>query len=131
MQTLSRPLVFFFFLAASSPVSAQIALLSPTGPEKITGQTMLVFEDKTGSLGVEEILDPPILSQFAPAQGVNPAYGFTSSAIWVLLELRGRGPGDGWFIEVEEPLLHRVELHGPILAGKTPTMAVAGRIVPF
>ncbi len=77
-----------------------------------------------------EVLSPDNLPRFVPGQGAVPSFGFTSAAVWVLIELKAEMPAR-WLLEVEEPLLHSVELYGPVSGSLPGSRRAAGRLIPF
>jgi signal transduction histidine kinase len=111
------------------PIFAQSqGVIRLSGSEKLDGRKILFLEDRDG-LDPAAVLKPENRTRFSNGKSLNPAFGFTKASVWVVLELASDND-ESWFIEVEEPLLHSVELFS---AARNGTLSVqrAGRLIPF
>lgn len=127
-------------LTGFASAAAQTLPRPLTGPLRLTGADMLLFEDVSGQMDLTEVISASRSGSFHPSPLSTPYYGFTKSAIWVKLDLRtaDEGPRE-WFIEIAEPLLHEIELYGPVPGGiqllkpsaDTIPRRSAGRLLPF
>jgi len=108
-----------------------LAQSQPSHSLRLSGKDMAIFEDRSGQLTLKDVLESSGSNSFRPSGMETPYYGFTSSAIWVRLDLRRRGEDPLWFLEVEEPLLHDVEFYGPVVSGDLPVKRESGRLVEF
>jgi PAS domain S-box-containing protein len=59
---------------------------------RFVGRSLLLLEDKQGSMTIEEVTRPPLSSQFEPSNSDKPSFGYTSSAYWARLSLLNLGP---------------------------------------
>lgn len=141
MRILSCIFLGTVFLAGGG-LFGQSTLRSLEEPHRVTGPEMLLFEDPSGELTLEEVTMPERMALFRPSAHPTPYFGFTNSAIWVRLDLSTRHSGNReWFVEIAEPLLHEIELYGPLPDRKSransageqseKTVHKAGRLLPF
>ncbi len=113
------------------------------GAHRIAGPEMLLFEDTSAVLTFAEVSAPERAALFQPNVQPTPYFGFTKSTIWVRLDLSTaeQAPHD-WFLEIAEPLLHEVEIYGPVNArpdaadrraaqAEAIPRRAAGRLLPF
>lgn len=79
-----------------------------------------VLEDRSQSLGVEDVQKPDIAAQFKSgvASGESLNFSYTTSAIWLRLHLQNSG---------DAPLVRMLEIANPLLAQLTLYQPVDGR----
>ncbi|MCE9598617.1 MAG: sensor histidine kinase [Spirochaetia bacterium] len=96
---------------------------------EIPGPDMEILEDKTGTLTISQITEPENLRRFRPDMRPIPYFGVTDSAIWVKLSLKSSEARSSWFIEIQEPLIHHIELYSQ--QGDGFEHQRSGRLSPF
>lgn len=99
-------------------------------PRALSGADFQLFEDRDARLTLSDILQPELSARFRPDEKPTPYFGFTRSAIWVRLDLAAEREGV-WLLEADEPLLHYVDLYGPITGGEAAEVQRSGRLAPF
>lgn len=71
---------------------------------------MLVYEDAGGMKTISEIAAFPDF-EFRRSPDEAPSFGFTESVYWVKLTLTNTGRANNYFIEVDNPLINRIDLY--------------------
>src|SRR5262245_22497839 len=90
-----------------------------------------VLEDPARRLTIAEVSDPARADRFVASDRETPNLGLSGSAFWVRFDLNDRAAGDpGWILEVEWPVIDRVELYMPEPSGAF-TVKRAGDLVDF
>ncbi len=85
---------------------------------QFVGGHLLLLEDEQGSLTIEEVTRPALLSRFEPSESDKPNFGFTDSAYWARLELVNRGPDPvKCLLELDYPSIDTVALYVPQPSG--------------
>ena len=91
------------------------------------------LEDSSAQLGLQDILQPQLQAQFAPASrgGKSTNFGSTNAAIWlrVQLQLLPNAPAQ-WLLEVSNPPLDRMDLYVSTASGEF-THQFGGDSLPF
>lgn len=60
-----------------------------------------------------------------------PSFGFTAAAIWIRIQLSSPRGDEQWLLEVEEPLLHQVDVFVGDAGPGPPAHFASGRMRPF
>ncbi|HMA07670.1 MAG TPA: 7TM-DISM domain-containing protein, partial [Ramlibacter sp.] len=99
----------------------------------VLSRAFTYLEDKDGRLTLGDVLKPAVQGAFQPVPqtGHGANFGFTSSAIWlrVQLKLMPLSPAD-WMLELAYPPLDRVDLFTP-RAGAAWQQQTGGDLLPF
>ena len=78
------------------------------------GPHLEFLEDPTGDLTINDVASPEFSARFVPSDMDVPNFGFTDSAYWVRLPLRNESQlTDRWFLQVDFPNMHYVDLYTP------------------
>ncbi len=81
------------------------------------GTHLELLEDPTGKLTLTDINASPWIDRFKPVVTDNVNLGVRDSTVWLRIRMeRGASLGP-WMLEVAYPLLDKVELYGPGIAG--------------
>lgn len=91
---------------------------------------MEILEDRSASLTIEDIVKPENLALFKADPRPLPYFGFTDSHVWVKVELKSPEEHSSWFIEVQGPLLHSIDLYVMQANGRVESQS-AGRLRSF
>ena len=90
-----------------------------------------IYEDKEGSLTLEQIISDPHSSRFIKNDQIHPSFGFTSSVYWVRFSVRGdMSSTEKWLLEIVYPLFDHISLFLPQPNGEY-IKRTAGDLLPF
>jgi PAS domain S-box-containing protein len=88
------------------------------------------MEDPSRELGISQASSPELAGRYHQATSENPNLGFSSSAYWARLQLKGDMRGESWLLEIAYPLLDSVSLFLPQPDGSF-LEKKAGDLLPF
>lgn len=111
-----RLLVLAFGVYLTSHLYAQNTIITiNSSTDYISlGNSIALLEDKSGSLSIENILEPHINSQFYASTEDEPGFGFTSSVYWVKLTISNTSDQTlDWYLEIAYPLIDYLDLYIP------------------
>ncbi len=92
---------------------------------------MDIYEDKEGSLTLEQVMSEPHSSGFIKNEQTQPSFGFTSSVYWVRFSVTGDMRGaEQWLLEIVYPLFDHISLFLPGPDGAY-SKRTAGDLLPF
>ena len=76
------------------------------------GKHLKYFEDKEGTLTLEDVMKPEVAARFVKSEVDIPNFGLTSSAFWLALEVRNSTlKSHKKYIEVGYPLLDQLHVY--------------------
>ncbi len=101
-------------LAAVSLEAAAPVVLDSKVERVPLGLHMDVLEDAGGKLTINDVSAGRAAGGFRPSRDASPSYGFSHSAYWARFALEAReGAPREWIIELDYPLMDRIELYVP------------------
>jgi len=95
------------------------------------GNHMMVFEDSTAELSIDEILSPNNTYEFTRSVDPVPGYGYTNSAYWLKLEILADELKEDWLLEIAYAPLDRINVYFIESNGNQYIEKVAGDGVPY
>ncbi len=103
------PLVFVTFLVPSR-LAAELAtkplLKIDSLHESQVVSDFLVFEDKSGQMTAEQVLNPSIREKFVPGHTAQLDFNYTQSHFWILLNIVNKSSNGSWYISGKNPLMN-------------------------
>lgn len=119
-------------LSQSSSVAAELVLRGNENSYSLA-EYLEFFEDKSGKLSFEEVLNRSTSGKFVPYTGrTSPNFGFTESAYWFQFKVVDQDPQNTeWLLELAYPLLDDIELYISTNKGTTFAKRIAGDSLPF
>lgn len=122
-------LVVFLVLCRSSEAAPPLVFQSgvnsfPVGPH------LDFLEDPSRNLTISQASSPDLAGEYQQSTRVNPNLGFSASAYWARLQLKGDMSGESWLLEIAYPLLDSVSLFLPQPDGGF-LEKKAGDLLPF
>lgn len=112
-----RPLFFLggFLLLLGAPVQAARPLFLRPGTASylLGGAHLDILEDSGGTLTIDEVTAPEMVSRFRPNSQHIPNFGWTDSAFWLRFILVGSPSGgdESWLLLFDQPLADQVDLY--------------------
>ncbi len=95
------------------------------------GKYFQILEDESGHITIDDIINPEIEKEFFTSQQDSPGFGFSDSVYWIKLTLNNKASNPiEWLLEINYPLLDRVEIYLPDAANHY-TKRVLGDMQPF
>jgi len=88
MRMVRVGIVFLFLIFFASLIFAQNVIIDTKAEIVNVGKGMLLLEDKSKQLSIDDLLLPQFQQQFVPAQSDIPALATTTSAIWVKIAIQ-------------------------------------------
>lgn len=99
---------FTFLFSCQFAWSSPISLTNDSASYAV-GSSLEYFEDPTGSLTIDSILEDASLA-FKEVEGDVPNFNFTPSAYWFRIRLNNEGDNPDWYLEFHYSLLDEVDL---------------------
>jgi len=101
--------LLFLFVFSIQALSAQhvVPLYNNKEVESI-GKQLWIYEDKTASLGIKEVIHRSAL--FTKSNQQIPLFGITHSAVWMKFTLENLSSED-WYLEIGNPVIDTVNLY--------------------
>lgn len=123
-------LLFLFFSSSSAFATTELLTVSELTKNVALGHYIEIFEDPTAEMEFEEVSAPGVRDQFK-SPGVDvPNLGFSSSAVWVRIQIRSDDDNSShWFLEVDYPPLDEIALY--FNDGNKIHKRVSGDMFPF
>lgn len=76
-----------------------------------------MFHDRSGTLGIDDVLQPEIAAQFVQREG-HPRLGYRQGAVWLRVTLERPRPNVAvWWLGLQNPTLDSVTLYQPLPEG--------------
>jgi signal transduction histidine kinase len=103
-----------YFIVSESEAGDPVFEISSTLESASLGKSIEIFEDKSRTLTIEDIIDSTVQSNFASSNELEPGFGFTKSVFWVKLNISNLTAQDyEWYLEVAYPLIDNIDLYIP------------------
>ncbi len=122
--------IFIWLFLFTLPGLAETVLLEKGVDRYPLGLKMDIWEDARGTGTIEEVSSRKWLDKFKPCKEAFPDFGFTSSVIWIRLEIDNRHPSHDWYLELGEPWLDEVAVFQEV-SGRRFTAKHMGSVYPF
>ncbi len=103
-------IIFLFFIFFASLIFAQNVVIDTKAGIVNVGRSMLVLEDKSKQLSIDDLLLPQFQQQFVPAQSDIPALATTTSAIWVKISIQSLLE-EKCYLKLTNPSIDSVEFY--------------------
>lgn len=103
-------IIFLFFGFLSRPIFAQNVVIDKKAEIVNVGRCMLLLEDKSKQVSIDDLLTAPFQEQFVPAQSDIPALATTTSAVWVKISVQNLLE-EKCFIQLTNPSIDSVEFY--------------------
>lgn len=117
-------------LALASASKAPITVSPGQGIHPV-GPHLELLEDVDKAWTITDITSERLQGFFHPSTSAAPSFGFTSSAFWARFTVTNSLPqATEYFLEIEYPLLDRIDLFAPRAAGGFQVLA-GGDTLPF
>jgi serine phosphatase RsbU (regulator of sigma subunit)/anti-sigma regulatory factor (Ser/Thr protein kinase) len=123
-----RSYFIILLLAFYVPVNGQNQFtISASLTEASLGSHIDIFEDKTGSLDIKDVIH----ERFTPSSQNEPGFGFTSSVFWVRLTVKNPEQNQvDWLLEIAYPPLDYITIFIPDGNGNYNSKSTGDRL-PF
>ncbi|OHD71334.1 MAG: hypothetical protein A2W19_10025 [Spirochaetes bacterium RBG_16_49_21] len=121
-------------LSDSAPVKKSLyrpVILSDQNERYPLSRHLLILEDATGAMTIEEAASPDTDRRYARSTQHPPSYGFNDLSYWVKFRLVNKRMEAGtWFLELDYPHMDLMEVYLENAGGEF-TKKTAGDIYPF
>ncbi|MCX7680080.1 MAG: PAS domain S-box protein [Spirochaetes bacterium] len=123
-------LLFIFFCVEIPAIFSHPFVLDSEFSGKPLGKYLLYYEDKTGTLTIEDVQKEEINKLFLPVMKDYPSFGYSHSAFWFKLIVHNPSQNRlRWILDYNYPIIDLVELY--FFEGGKYIRHVGGDSVPF
>jgi PAS domain S-box-containing protein len=99
---------------AAATASDDVVVLSDEVETYPLGPHLELLEDPTRSLGIAEVMQPPVASRFATTGQDVPSLGLTRSVWWARVEIDNTGaPDRTWYLVYRQPIVDNITIFVP------------------
>jgi signal transduction histidine kinase len=99
--------IFGIFFLLDTSTFAQEVTLADNSNEMPVSYNCSVFEDPTHKFSAKDILSPNFQKNFQKTKLSIPNFGYTSSDIWLKINLRNNS-SKHWFLEIDNPRINHL-----------------------
>ncbi|GAB4109786.1 MAG: 7TM diverse intracellular signaling domain-containing protein [Thermoflexibacter sp.] len=103
-------IIFLFSFFLSSSIFAQNVIIDRKAEIVNVGRNMLLLEDKSKQVSMDDLLLEPFQEQFVPAQSDVPALATTTAAVWVKIPVQSLVE-EKCFLQLTNPSIDSIEFY--------------------